>query len=93
MSEIFTAIFDPEYTHTSLSLSSFTITIVVEGFHSLISEAIEAGDNCFGVVTRQKIIEALLIIHRVHGSFDPAPERGPISADLVGENRRNYHFG
>ncbi|KKK14301.1 hypothetical protein ARAM_000791 [Aspergillus rambellii] len=66
MPEVFSCVFNAQYPLSPLDISIFTISVVIEGVQSLISEAQEVEDSSFGVVTRQQIIRALLNLHQAN---------------------------
>jgi hypothetical protein len=66
ISGIYNHVFDSQNALPLLNLPSFSVSVVIEGLQSLISEANEVGDCCFGVVTRQQIIQGLLNLYNAN---------------------------
>ncbi|KAL4922060.1 hypothetical protein BDW62DRAFT_207838 [Aspergillus aurantiobrunneus] len=74
MCRVYTALFKPQYIQAPFNLSTFSVSVQLEGLQSLVSESHEVGDGTFGVVPRRHIIQALLSLHQAHISFAPMPE-------------------
>jgi hypothetical protein len=66
MSDIYTHVLESQYALERLKLSSFSVSVVIEGMQSLISEANEVDNHCFGVVTRHQIIQGLLNLYQAN---------------------------
>jgi hypothetical protein len=64
ISEVYASIFSSHYVETPLLLSSFTISVVIEGLQSLISDIEEVGEFAFGMVTKPQIMQALMNLHQ-----------------------------
>lgn len=69
MSDVYNHVFDGSQQNALalLKLPSFSVSVVIEGLQSLISEANEVDDDrCFGVVTRQQITQGLLNLYKAN---------------------------
>ncbi|KAL4782592.1 hypothetical protein BJX76DRAFT_349232 [Aspergillus varians] len=75
MSMVYTALFDTQYINAPLNLSSFSVSVVIEGLQSLVSESNEVSVGTMGVIPRQQIVRAMLTIYRTHILFALGSER------------------
>lgn len=61
--EIFVSIFSSDYDANSLHLSSFSVSVVLEGIQSLIADIRETSGPVVGSVSKQQVTQALINIH------------------------------
>lgn len=81
ISSIYASLLSPKYTSSPIPLSEFSISVVLEGLQSLVSDLHEATPPAIGITSQREIISALINIYEgniVTVGLRPPPECLPL---------------
>ncbi|PCG91812.1 Transcription factor [Penicillium occitanis (nom. inval.)] len=81
ISSIYASLLSPEYISSPIPLSEFSISVVLEGLQSLVSDLHEATPPAIGITSQREIIYALINLYEgniVTVGLRPAPECLPL---------------